>query len=147
MADVNFDRLMSKDLNDGYKYLLELEEQISSQNDLYPYYHEFLQLVHHDKSYVRVRGFRLCCALSKWDLDSHVDATLDQLLSVLNDDKPTNIRQFLMGFNVILFYQPHLYNRIIEKIDGMNLSKFKDTIKPLIEKDILALKAFYQSNN
>lgn len=140
MITVDINLLVDKNLMAGYNYLLELEHRIEFGNELYPFYGEFLKLVHFDKSYGKVRGFRLCCSLAKWDTDNLIDNSIDELLSVMDDDKPTNIRQYLMALHTVILFKPHLSDKIIKVLEAIDLSKFKETVKPLIEKDILDIK-------
>ena len=59
--------LYDKDDKVAYKNLLELENEITESNELYNYFDELLNMLKHEKTFVRVRAFRLICALSKWD--------------------------------------------------------------------------------
>lgn len=91
-------------------------------------------------SFVRTRGFRLACAQAKWDVDEKIEKNLDRLLSMLDDQKPTAVRQCLAALHIVVLYKPNLAERIGEKLDTMDLSKYKDSMRPLIQKDIEELR-------
>ena len=58
------------------------------------------------------------------------------MLNVLDDEKLTIVRQCLASLNSLLLYKPDLSNKIESKLKNMDLSKYKDSMKPLIQKDI-----------
>ena len=59
--------LYNEDNNSAYKTLLELETITTESNELYNYFNEFLKMLNNEKTFIRVRGFRLICSLAKWD--------------------------------------------------------------------------------
>jgi hypothetical protein len=65
----------------------------------------FFELIYHKKSYVRVRGFRLCCALAKWDKDNKQKASLGELMKALDDEKAINVRQYLAALHFVILYK------------------------------------------
>ena len=70
MMKDKINNLYNKDDNISYNTLLELELITSQSNELYEYFDELLNMLNNEKSFVRVRGFRLICALSKWDVEN-----------------------------------------------------------------------------
>ena len=89
-----------------------------------------------EKSYIKMRGFRIICKLSKWDKDNKINNIIDSLLQVLDDEKPTIVRQCLSSLNNLLLYKIDLSEKVENKLKNMDLSKYKDSMKPLIQKDI-----------
>lgn len=83
-----------------------------------------------------MRGFRIICKLSKWDNDNKINNIIDILLQVLDDEKPTIVRQCLSSLNNLLLYKIDLSEKVEDKLKKLDLSKYKDTMKPLIKKDI-----------
>ncbi len=83
-----------------------------------------------------MRGFRIICKLSKWDNDNKINNNIDILLQVLDDEKPTIVRQCLSSLNNLLLYKIDLSEKVENKLKKLDLSKYKDTMKPLIKKDI-----------
>ena len=55
--------LYNEDNNSAYKTLLELEIITTESNELYNYFNEFLKMLNNEKTFIRVRGFRLICSL------------------------------------------------------------------------------------
>lgn len=126
-----------------YRFLLELETTSAESDELYNYFEDFLKLLSHKSSFVRVRGFCMCCAQAQWDSKNKLEHHIDELLTILDDDKPTAVRQCLSALHTVILYKPDLCGRIEEKLRTLNLEKYKDSMRPLIEKDIEELrKAF-----
>lgn len=119
-----------------YNRFKEIENNIDKSNELYEYYDDIKSMLLNEKTYIKVRGFRIICKLSKWDKDNKINKDIDLLLSVLDDDKPTNVRQCLAVLNDLILNKKELLNRIEEKIKKIDYTKYKDTMSPLIKKDI-----------
>ena len=128
--------LYNKDNNIAYKTLLELEIITTESNELYYYFDELLSMLNNDKTFIRVRGFRLICSLAKWDTDNKINKNIDKILNELDDEKGTSVRQCLQKINLILMYKPELEEKIENKIRTIDLSKYKDSMQLLIKKDI-----------
>lgn len=79
-------------------------------------------------SYVRTRGFILICNQARWVNDGQMEEVFDQMLSMLNDPKPTVVRQCLNALHEVALFQPELSERIENALDEMELSKYKDSI-------------------
>lgn len=127
--------LYNKDNNNAYKTLLELEIITTESNELYYYFDELLSMLNNDKTFIRVRGFRLICSLAKWDTDNKINKNIDKILNELDDEKGTSVRQCLQKINLILMYKPELEEKIENKIRTIDLSKYKDSMQSLIKKD------------
>ena len=88
-----------------------------------------VHLMLRDKSsYVRTRGFILICNQAQWVNDGQMEEVFDQMLSMLNDPKPTVVRQCLNALHEVALFQPELSERIENALDEMELSKYKDSI-------------------
>lgn len=132
--------LQDKNNQNAYQLLLELETKFSETNELYPYFEEFLKLIEHKNSFVRVRGFRLCCAQTPWDVDDKMGRHLHQLLTVLEDEKPAVVRQCLAALHSAILRRPKLGSAIEPKLKTLNPSKYPGSMCSLIEKDIERLR-------
>lgn len=62
------------------------------------------------------------------------------MLRLLHDDKPTVVRQCLSALNEVALYRPELCPAILEELARMDPSGYKDSMAPLIEKDIKELR-------
>ena len=117
------DMLYDKDDKDAYNNLLELESEAAESNEIYSYFEEFLSMLNDEKTFVRVRAFRLICALAKWDIDNKIENNFDLILNELEDDISTSVRQCLNKLNLILLYKPELSKKIEIKLRQLNLSE------------------------
>lgn len=131
-----------KDVNKAYSVLIELEKASEVSNILYPYINVFMDMVQSKNYYVKVRGFRLFCMQSRWDDKHFIDKNIDFVLDILNEERPTIIRQALEYLKEIAIYKGELKGKLLEKVDNLDTTKFKDTMKDLIKKDIIKLKGY-----
>lgn len=132
--------LQDKNAVAAHELLLELEERSAQSGELYEYFDKFAALIHHKSSFVRSRGFRLCCAQAKWDSQNKLNESISELLSMLEDSKPTAVRQCLAALHTAIRYKPELCEPIRLKLEALNLSEYKDSMRPLLENDIAQLK-------
>ena len=136
MMKDKINNLYNKDDNISYNTLLELELITSQSNELYEYFDELLNMLNNEKSFVRVRGFRLICALAKWDVDNKINNNIEIILEELDDEKGTAIRQCLDKIKLILIYKPELSEKVETKLKQLDLSKYKESMQALIKRDI-----------
>lgn len=131
-----FNIFYGKETWDIWREFQEIESSIDESKMLYEYFEDIKKMLLDEKSHIRMRGFRIICKLSKWDRDNKINNVIDILLNVLDDEKPTIVRQCLASLNCLLLYKTDLSNKIENKLKKMDLSKYKDSMKPLIQKDI-----------
>lgn len=123
----------------AYQALLELE-RLSEQSDaVWPFTEKFAQMAQSDKYAVRVRGFRLFCKQAKWDRDGVIDRYFQTVLPVLNDKKPTAVRQALAALTDIVTYKPELRKAVRQAVESIDVLHYKDSMQGLIYKDIQSL--------
>lgn len=141
MTEINvlMPQLEEKDTPVAYKALQELEFISDSSGLLYPYTDKFVSMIVSDEYVKRVRGFRLFCKQAKWDVDYKLDENLDEALHILNDAKPTAVRQALAALHDVIKYKPELRDSIYRAVSKINYMKYKDTMHSLIKKDIQKL--------
>ena len=132
--------LQSKDNSEAYRLLLLLEQRSAESDELYGCFEEFIGLLKSKRSFVQVRGFRLACAQARWDTEDKLARNLDALFAVLLAAKPTAVRQYLPALQTVLRWKPELAGEVVSRLEGIDLSKYADTMRPLIEKDIRALR-------
>lgn len=128
--------LYNEDNNSAYKTLLELEIITTESNELYNYFNEFLKMLNNEKTFIRVRGFRIICSLAKWDNENKINKNIDIILKELEDEKGTSVRQCLEKLNLILMHKIELTDIIENKVRNLELSKYKESMQFLIKKDI-----------
>lgn len=128
--------LYDKDDKVAYKVLLELETEVTESNELYNCFNGLLNMLKHEKTFVRVRAFRLICALAKWDNENKIENNFDLILKELDDNTSTSVRQCLAKLNLILIYKPNLSSKVDNKLKQLDLTKYKESMQSLIKKDI-----------
>lgn len=130
------ENLYNEDNNSAYKTLLELETMTTESNELYNYFDEFLKMLNNEKTFIRVRGFRLICSLAKWDNENKINKNIGIILEELEDEKGTSVRQCLEKLNLVLMYKTELTDIIENKLRNLDLSKYKESMQSLTKKDI-----------
>lgn len=128
--------LCAKDTKQGYGLFLQLEAQAGETDELYACFPLFLDMLTSPSSYIRTRGFRMICAVSKWDDKARIEKNLTEILAVLNDEKPTAVRQCLAALPGMLKHKPELADAIRAKLYSLDLAGYKDSMRPLICRDI-----------
>lgn len=131
--------LCNKDTKGAYENLQELEALSEREDTLYPYLNEFIAMLKSEKYVIRVRGFRLICKQAKWDACNKINESIVDILCAVRDEKPTAVRQALRYLEYMAAYKKELNGRIKEAALSIDGSKFKNTMRPLIEKDIQSL--------
>ena len=131
-----FNIFYGKETWDIWRKFQEIESSIDESKLLYEFFDDIKKMLLDEKSYIKMRGFRIICKLSKWDNDNKINNNIDILLQVLDDEKTTIVRQCLSSLNNLLLYKIDLSEKVENKLKKLDLSKYKDTMKPLIKKDI-----------
>lgn len=127
-----------KDKNDKNAYALTKEIAAASESspEFYPFLEDFASLLGDEKSYVRTRAFLLCCSQARWDTEGKLKEILPQMLPLLHDPKPTVVRQCLNAIKEVIRFCPELRAAVREELGKMELSQYRDSMIPLIRKDI-----------
>ena len=131
------DRLFDKETSAAYQNLKDLEELSEKEDKLYPFFDDFLEMLKSDKYAVRVRGFRLICKQAKWDAENKIDRHIDEILKLLNDEKPTAVGQALQFLSRdVIPHKKELHTAIQQAVSSINFSKFNaDTMRPLLQRE------------
>ena len=125
-----------KDTSIAYKALQELERISDETGSVYAHIEKFVNMIRSDKYVVRARGFRLFCKQAKWDRNNILDENIDAALHILNDEKPTAVRQALAALSDVVRYKPDLRETVKKAVYEINYLRYKDTMHSLIAKDI-----------
>ena len=75
-------------------------------------------------------------SISVSDLSSDYESNLKSY-----DSKPTVVRQCLGALHEVILYRPEMVDVISEAVGRIDVNKYKDSMSPLIRKDIEALIA------
>ena len=127
--------LCAKDTKGSYALFLQLEQQAGEDPALIMEYPLYLEMLKSESSYIRVRGFRMLCAGAKWDTQGVIHGNLPRILAQLEDKKPTAVRQCLAALSSLVKGRPELTAQVCEAVAALNLSGYRDTMRPLLEKD------------
>nr|MDD6334963.1 SufBD protein [bacterium] len=102
----------------------------------YEYLDDFALLIHHPKSLVRNRAFHILAANAQWDEQNRFDSIIPVLLAHITDEKPITARQCMKDLAQIGLAKPQYIPRILSCLQRAGASRYKDSMRPLIEKDI-----------
>lgn len=138
------DILCAKDIKPSYRLFLQLEQQAGEDPALFEEAPLYLQMLDSESSYQRVRGFRMLCAGAKWDKAGVISANLPRILAQLQDEKPTAVRQCLAALPGLVRGRPELTVQVCQKVAGLDLSGYRDSMGPLIRKDMEAFLEQYR---
>lgn len=129
-------KLQDKDDKKAYELAKQIGVASASSDEYYSYFNDFLSMINAKSSYVRTRGFSLCCAQARWDKEGKLEKALPLMLTLLHDAKPTVVRQCLGALHEVVLYRPELCEIVNEEIQSIDLSGYKDSMALLIQKDI-----------
>ena len=102
----------------------------------YEYFDAFASLLAHPKSYVRNRALTVLAANARWDGEDRFAGIWSEYLSHITDEKPITARQCIKALAEVGEYKPQMIPAITEALQGADLSGYRDSMRPLIEKDI-----------
>ncbi len=128
-----------KDTRETYGLLQELERLSEESDALYPWVDRFAALAERGRGGARVRGFRLLCKQARWDDEGAVDRVLDGALSILQEERPTAVRQALAALGDLVPYKPVLWPLVRRRVLEIDPLRYRDTMRPLLERDIREL--------
>jgi len=122
------------------QYACAIADKIISESqdtdDWYEYFDSFASLLNHPKSLVRNRALYILAANAQWDDENRFDAILDDYLAHVTDEKPITARQCIKALRQIGLAKPQYIPKIIAHFRSADLSKYKDSMRPLMEQDM-----------
>ena len=122
------------------KYACAIADKIISESkdtdEWYEYFDAFASLLNHPKSLVRNRVLFILAANAQWDDENRFDRIISDYLSHVTDEKPITARQCIKSLVQIGVAKPQYIPRILSCLHDADLSKYKDSMRPLIEQDI-----------
>ena len=128
--------LTAKDESKAYAEVKKMLAESEKSNKYYEYINDFVDLLTDKKSYVRTRAFMLCSKQARWDEEGKIKRALPLMLTLLHDEKPTVVRQCLNALKEVVAYLPDTIKIIKKELKKIDLSKYKDSMSSLIQKDI-----------
>ena len=122
------------------KYACAMADKIISESQdtdqWYEYFDAFASLLNHPKSLVRNRALNILAANAQWDDENRFDAILDEYLAHITDEKPITARQCIQALRKIGMAKPKYIPKITACFHSADLSKYMDSMRPLIEQDM-----------
>lgn len=122
------------------KYACTLAEKIISEsmetNQWYKYIDNFAELLDYSKSLVRNRALYIIATNAQWDENDKFDDIMPKFLSHITDDKHIIARQCIKALVQVGQAKTKYVPIILEMLEKADLSKYKDSMRLLIEKDI-----------
>ena len=103
----------------------------------YKYFFDFATLLKSPKSLVRNRALSILAANAQWDEENRFDLVLPDFLAHITDEKPITARQCVKALALVGQAKPQYIPKILSALRDADLSKYKDSMRPLIEEDIL----------
>lgn len=128
--------LVSKDDKSACALAERIIAESRASDAWYAHFEEFAALLGHPKSLVRNRALRILAANARWDTENRFEAALPGYLSCLTDEKPVTARQCVQALAEAGRGKPALIPAMLNALRGADVSKYKDSMRPLIEKDI-----------
>lgn len=128
--------LTSKDDKRACAYAEKIISESRETDEWYDCFDEFASLLSHPKSLVRNRALNILAANAVWDDENRFDLILKDYLSHITDEKPITARQCIKALAEVGQAKPQFIPEILAALRSADLSQYKDSMRPLIEKDI-----------
>ena len=123
------------------RYACAIADKIISESletdEWYEYLDDFASLLNHPKSLVRNRVLHILAANAQWDDANRFDSIISDFLAHVTDEKPITARQCIKALAQVGVAKPQYIPQILSHFHNADLSKYKDTMRPLIEKDMV----------
>lgn len=132
------------------KYACAFADKIISESqktdEWYEYFDEFASLLDYPKSLVRYRVLHILAANAQLDEENRFDDVISDYLTHITDEKPITARQCVKALAQVGLAKPQYIPRVLFCLQSADLSKYKDSMRPLIEKDIAETKRILTAN-
>lgn len=122
----------------GYQALKYLEIESEKSKEVYQYIDNFIEMIDNSNSYIRTRGLLLISCNAKWDKDNRIDEIIDKYLKHITDKSPITARKCIKAIPNIAKYKKDLREDIIYALKNADTEIYKDSMQPLVYKDIVS---------
>ncbi len=78
----------------------------------------------------------MICNQARWADKGQIEVVFSQMKALLYDVKPTVVRQCLGALHEVILYRPEMIELIRDAVNKIDLSVYKDSMSPLIKKDM-----------
>ena len=128
--------LTAKDNKYACAYADRIVSESQESDKWYAYLDDFATLLEHPNSLVRNRALCILAANIQWEEEERIQGILSAFLSHITDEKPITARQCVKALVQFGLTKPQYVVTILSALRKADLSKYKDSMRPLIEKDI-----------
>lgn len=133
------------------KYACAVADKIIAESketdEWYEYFDDFASLLDHPKSLVRNRVLYILAANAQWDEENRFEQILSDFLAHITDEKPITARQCIKALVQVGLAKPQYIPRILSSFRNADLSKYQDSMRPLIEKDMEETKTILTASS
>lgn len=138
--------LTSKDDKFACAFADKMISESKETDEWYGYFDDICKLLDHPKSLVRNRALWILAANAQWDGEDRFDGILSGFLSHITDPKPITARQCIQALAQVGLAKPQYIPAILSALRDADLSQYKDSMRPLIEKDIAETRKVLTAN-
>lgn len=129
-------KLTAKDDKFACAFADKIISESLETDEWYEYFDDFAGLIDHPKSLVRNRVLYILAANARWDDENRFDSVISAFLAHITDEKPITARQCIKALAQVGQAKPQYIPVILFALHSADLSKYKESMRPLIEKDI-----------
>ena len=129
-------KLTAKDDRSACAFADQIISESQETDAWYEYFDAFASLLDHPKSLVRNRVLHILAANARWDEENRFNLIISDFLTHVTDEKPITARQCIQALAQVGQAKPQYIPMILSCLHGADLSKYKDSMRPLIEKDM-----------
>lgn len=126
---------------------IESYQKVKKTDEWYEYFNDIAELLDHPKSLVRNRALYILAANAQWDDENRFDSVLSSFLAHITDEKPITARQCIKALAQVGTAKPQYIPRILSALHNADLSKYKGSMRPLIETDIAETEKILTHSN
>ena len=136
MKENMINNLTAKDDKYACAFSVQIISESQETDKWYEYFDDFASLLDHPKSLVRNRALHILAANAQWDTENRFDGIISVFLTYITDEKPITARQCVKALAQVGLAKTQYIPMILSALHGADLSKYKDSMRPLIEKDM-----------
>lgn len=129
-------KLTAKDDKSACAFADKIISESLETDQWYDYFDDFASLLDHPKSLVRNRAMHILGANAQWDEAGRFDKAINRFLAHVTDEKPITARQCVKALAQVGAARPQYIPAILSCLRSADLSKYKDSMRPLIERDM-----------
>ena len=129
-------KLTDKDDKKAYEYAKRIGVESAKANKYLDMIPDFASMLQNNNSFIRTRFFILICNQARWADNGQINKVYKKMEALLNDPKPTVVRQCLSALHEVALFRPEMCKHIKKTISKIDLGIYKDSMASLIKKDI-----------